>query len=244
MRRYSFQCVAVLFIGVFGAGPLGCAHDPVVPYELTGIWHAVQSGDTAESVSSRYGADPKTVAEVNDLAGIGTPVDRDEIFVPKKTGSAPGDGTSPSRLQVVSPKVQASSPERRGQCDATARSCLEWPVQGKIASGFGSRQSGHHDGIDILAKRGTPIRSAEDGIVLYSGSEIKGYGNLVIIRHEDSVLTVYAHNEENTVSEGDAVKRGDIVAKVGASGSVKDDLLHFEVRVGEQPTDPMMYLQP
>jgi murein DD-endopeptidase MepM/ murein hydrolase activator NlpD len=112
-----------------------------------------------------------------------------------------------------------------------------------VISNFGPRSNGHHDGIDITAKRGTPVKAVLDGTVLYCGSEIKGYGNMIIIRHKNDILTVYAHNDKNLVKEGSRVTRGQVVARVGNSGNSKELQLHFEVRENEMPMNPLLYLQ-
>jgi murein DD-endopeptidase MepM/ murein hydrolase activator NlpD len=129
-----------------------------------------------------------------------------------------------------------------GACTAGADECLSWPLDGEVSSGFGSRDGKQHDGIDIVAAKGAPVRAAAAGKVLYSGDEIKGYGNLVIIRHQGGIITVYAHADENLVAEGDDVERGQVVARVGRTGSATTDHLHFEVRVDERPRDPLQYL--
>jgi murein DD-endopeptidase MepM/ murein hydrolase activator NlpD len=198
----------------------------------------VQSGDTAASVSNRYAADSEVLIELNDLPQSGSLAGRDEIFVSKEGGKPPGTGASPSAGQVLA----VSAPKAR--CGVGGRPCLEWPVKGRVSSGFGARSNGHHDGIDIPAARGASVAAAEKGKVLYSGDDIKGYGNLIIMRHDNSIITVYAHNEENLVKEGDTVKRGQSIAKVGDTGSANGVHLHFEVRVDEQPKDPLLYLPP
>src|SRR5439155_10667067 len=103
---------------------------------------------------------------------------------------------------------------------------LAWPAPGVLISGFGERERDRHDGIDLACPEGTPIRAAEDGIVLFSGEQ-RGYGNLVLIGHDRDVVTVYAHNERNLVSEGDKVSRGEQIARVGHTGNATGPHLHF-----------------
>jgi murein DD-endopeptidase MepM/ murein hydrolase activator NlpD len=118
-----------------------------------------------------------------------------------------------------------------------------WPVQGRIISGFGSKPGGLvNDGINIAAPAGTPIRASQDGTVAYAGNELRGYGNLLLVRHENGWMTAYAHAGELLVTRGDRVKRGQTIARVGASGSVGEPQLHFEIRQGTRSVDPTRYL--
>ena len=118
-----------------------------------------------------------------------------------------------------------------------------WPVQGKVIGNFGTTASGtHNDGINIAAPKGTPVRAADAGVVAYAGNELRGYGNLVLIKHAGGWMTAYAHNEVLLVKRGDVVKRGQEIAKVGATGIVSQPQLHFEVRRGTQVLDPSQYL--
>ena len=120
---------------------------------------------------------------------------------------------------------------------------LGWPVRGRVIAGFGPRSGdGQNDGINLAVPEGTPIRAAEDGTVAYSGNELKGYGNLVLVRHSNGYVTAYAHASELNVKRGENVKRGQIIGKSGASGNVSSPQLHFEVRKGATPVDPMQHL--
>jgi murein DD-endopeptidase MepM/ murein hydrolase activator NlpD len=98
-----------------------------------------------------------------------------------------------------------------------------------------------HDGIDIAAPEGTPIRAIEDGEVIYS-DQLRGYGNMVILRHANGIISVYAHNESNLVREGQSVARGEVVARVGSTGRVSGPHLHFEIRKNNAAQDPLRYL--
>ena len=114
-----------------------------------------------------------------------------------------------------------------------------WPVRGKVLSGFGPMEGGlHNDGINIAAPAGTPVKSAENGVVAYVGNELRGFGNLLLIKHADGWVTAYAHTQEVLVSHGQKIKRGQIVARVGATGSVSQPQLHFEVRKRSKAKDP------
>lgn len=120
---------------------------------------------------------------------------------------------------------------------------LSWPVRGVLYARFGKRAESVHDGIDIAAPEATPIRAAAAGTVLFSAPQ-PGYGNLVIIQHEGGLLTLYAHNRENLVKEGDRVRLGQVIARMGISSPTSGPYLHFEVRVGSVPKNPLDYLPP
>jgi murein DD-endopeptidase MepM/ murein hydrolase activator NlpD len=116
---------------------------------------------------------------------------------------------------------------------------FRWPVRGRVIQAF---KSGANDGINIAVPEGTSVKAAENGTVVYAGSELKGYGNLVLIRHPNGFTTAYANNGEISVKRGDQVKRGQIIAKSGQSGNVASPQLHFELRKGSTPIDPSNYL--
>jgi murein DD-endopeptidase MepM/ murein hydrolase activator NlpD len=117
-----------------------------------------------------------------------------------------------------------------------------WPVQGTMTAQFGMDGKRSHDGIDISAPVGTPIRAADSGKVVYSDNRMSGYGNLIIIEHRDNFFTIYAHNKENLVQEEVVVKQGDIIARVGKTGNATGPHLHFEIRKGSRPLNPVQFL--
>ncbi len=126
---------------------------------------------------------------------------------------------------------------------AMAGGTFRWPVRGRVISAFGDKgNGGKNDGINISVPAGTAVRAAEDGTVAYAGNELKGYGNLVLIRHKGDWVTAYAHNSEIMVQRGDTVNRGQVIAKAGQSGSVNAPQVHFEVRRNSTPVDPLKYL--
>ncbi|HVO02455.1 MAG TPA: peptidoglycan DD-metalloendopeptidase family protein [Candidatus Cybelea sp.] len=118
-----------------------------------------------------------------------------------------------------------------------------WPVQGKVIGTFGQTKDGlKNDGINIAAPAGAPVVAAADGVVAYAGNELRGFGNMILIRHDGGFVTAYAHNDSLLVKKGDQVKRGETIARVGSTGAVFGPQLHFEIRKGTQPVDPMTYL--
>jgi murein DD-endopeptidase MepM/ murein hydrolase activator NlpD len=121
---------------------------------------------------------------------------------------------------------------------------FRWPVRGRIITGFGASATGEkNDGINLAVPEGTSIKAAEAGTVIYAGNELEGYGNLVLVRHSDGWVSAYAHNSKILVKRGDTVRRGQIISQAGSSGSVNAPQLHFELRRGSKPVNPLDYLQ-
>jgi murein DD-endopeptidase MepM/ murein hydrolase activator NlpD len=150
----------------------------------------------------------------------------------------------------------AASPETTGQDaprvakvdqlpspDPMAGNSFRWPVKGRVISGFGTRpDGGHNDGIDVAVPQGTSVKAAENGVVAYAGNELKGYGNLVLVRHANNWVSAYANNATLLVKRGDKVRRGQIIAKAGATGAVSAPQVHFELRKGSRPVDPTKHM--
>lgn len=137
------------------------------------------------------------------------------------------------------PAPSAAAPLASGQIDK-----LRWPVRGKVISGFGQKLNGQpNDGVNIAVPPGTDVLAAEAGVVAYAGSELKGYGNLVLVRHDNGWVTAYAHNDTILVQRGDRVKRGQPLAKAGKTGSVDSPQVHFELRQGSKPIDPTPHME-
>lgn len=148
---------------------------------------------------------------------------------------------------VIEPKAQTIAAVKPSETPEEARVAdgvqFRWPVRGRVISGFGPKPGGQqNEGINVSVPEGTSVKAAEDGVVAYAGSELKGYGNLVLIKHSDGWVTAYAHNSELDVKKGDTVKRGQVIAKAGQTGSVTSPQVHFEIRKGSQPVDPSSHL--
>ena len=153
-----------------------------------------------------------------------------------------------SKVAAIAPETSTKSDEPAANEPASGSVAeagkLRWPVKGRIITAFGQRTDGtHNDGINISVPMGTEIHAAESGSVAYAGSELKGYGNLVLIRHDNGWVTAYAHAEELLVKRGDKVSRGQVIAKAGKTGQVDQPQLHFEVRQGQKPVDPTPYME-
>lgn len=174
---------------------------------------------------------------------------------------APTDATAPPNVRVIStagapaapevPTLAAPAPEpiKVAAVDTTADppsangTSFRWPVRGRIISDFGTKPSGEkNDGINLAVPEGTAVKAAEAGTVIYAGNELAGYGNLVLVRHADGWVSAYAHNSTITVNRGDTVQRGQTVAQAGMTGSVTSPQVHFELRKGAKPVNPMDYL--
>ncbi len=154
---------------------------------------------------------------------------------PRQVAEAPR-ATDPVTTQSIAP-----TPAKAAQPDADKPE-FRWPARGRIISGFGAK-GGNGDGIAIAVPEGTPVKAAESGTVAYAGEELKGYGKLVLVRHDNGYVTAYAHNGELNVKRGDKVARGQTIAKSGATGNVTSPQLHFELRKGSTPVDPTKYLE-
>jgi murein DD-endopeptidase MepM/ murein hydrolase activator NlpD len=169
-----------------------------------------------------------------------------EITPPVKPAQTPkvAQVEPPQSARVVTPAADPA-PEAAPTGSAAAGNAVSfrWPVRGRVIAGFGPKANGQqNDGINVSVPEGTPIKAAEDGTVAYAGSELKGYGNLVLVRHANGFVTAYAHASELNVKKGDSVKRGQVIGKAGATGNVTSPQLHFEVRRGATPVDPAQYL--
>jgi murein DD-endopeptidase MepM/ murein hydrolase activator NlpD len=171
----------------------------------------------------------------------GAPSESAEADTPEGT-TEHGVRKAAAKTDISSKTVVKTKNLKTKNCTVTQNPCLSWPVVGKIGTLYSGRESKPHDGIDILAEKGTLIHAAQEGDVIYSGAKIKGYGNLVILRHPGGMITVYAHNDKNLVTEGAHVNKDAVIAEVGRSGNASFSHLHFEVRVSEIPRNPMEYL--
>jgi murein DD-endopeptidase MepM/ murein hydrolase activator NlpD len=163
------------------------------------------------------------------------------------TAPAPSISTSRPPIPSAPPVTPASLAPQAALDDADPPSAngtaFRWPVRGRIISGFGSKPNGQkNDGINLSVPEGTSVKAAEAGTVIYAGNELEGYGNLILVRHADGWVSAYAHNKDLLVKRGDTVRRGQTIAHAGMSGSVSAPQVHFELRQGARPVNPLDYL--
>ena len=215
---------------------LGCVpQQPSRPLARRGeaIYHVVKPGENLFRIGKAYDISHEELARANDIRDAAQIRVGQRILIPGVNRPLP--------VEIITPAEPASLGRSAPQSVETAGEPILWPVQGTIHSGFGPRGASVHDGIDIAAPVGTPIYSVERGEVIYS-DQLRGYGNMVIIRHAGSLVSVYAHNQVNLVREGNLVERGEVIAKVGSTGKVTGPHLHFEIRKNNTAQDPLRYL--
>jgi murein DD-endopeptidase MepM/ murein hydrolase activator NlpD len=245
---------------------------PVVMATTASSVHVVNPGDTLMSIARRNHVSVAELARANNLDAsaklrLGT---RLTVPAAKTAGAAPlapapVAATQPAvaavpapttRVAAVGPQqsarlAQASPTAEENAAEAPAKAgdatgalpTFRWPVRGKVITSYGAKTNGKsNDGINLAVPEGTPVKAAEDGVVAYAGNELKGYGNLVLVRHSNGYVTAYAHASEVLVKRGDPIKRGQVIAKSGQSGEVGSPQLHFEIRKGSTPVDPLQFL--
>ncbi|MGV1013928.1 MAG: peptidoglycan DD-metalloendopeptidase family protein [Methyloceanibacter sp.] len=227
----------------------------VAPGENT---YKVEPGDTMNSISQKLGVSPKALVDRNNIRPHQLQIGQ-MLVVPTadgasagqespsvrtvKTTTIPAPGDAPSSASASGEQSQLARVDQLPSPDPMSGNSFRWPVKGRITAGFGPRPDGsHNDGINVQVPQGTSVKAAENGVVAYSGNELKGYGNLVLIRHANNWVSAYAHNQELLVKRGDKVRRGEIIAKAGATGSVSQPQVHFELRKGSRPVDPTKYM--
>ncbi|MEA2905012.1 MAG: hypothetical protein QOI12_2399 [Alphaproteobacteria bacterium] len=228
--------------------------------------HVVAAGDTLTRISKLYNKPLAEIVKANNMAPGAKLNIGDRIVIPgvRTTSAAGKDAAKLAQSKPLAAPKGAAAPTAPAAGDepaqnatlakpsadpaptaATTKAAVEAtpsfrrPVNGRIIAGFGPKTNGQqNDGINFAVPEGTPVKAAEDGVVAYAGSELKGYGNLVLVRHSNGYVTAYAHAKELMVKRGDTIKRGQVIAKSGQTGNVDAPQLHFEVRKGPAPLDP------
>jgi murein DD-endopeptidase MepM/ murein hydrolase activator NlpD len=227
--------------------------------------HTLSQGESLYAVARQYGV---PLAELQRVNGITEPTRvraGTVLFVPGNAEPAPAVA---ERIPAATPRASLGAPGTAGQprmlntpgektaslgdrsSDASAPTAeaatgrFRWPARGRVIAAFGKRPDGtHNDGVNIAVPQGTEIHAAESGRVAYAGNELKGYGNLVLIRHDNGWVSAYAHADQVLVKRDDVVRRGQVIAKAGKTGTVDQPQLHFELRQGSKPVDPMLHLE-
>ena len=217
--------------------------------------YRVRSGDTLYSVATRHGMTVSSLAKINNIKAPYT-IHRGQVLKisswveeEQKVASTTIKAKTATTGSVAIDK-QAEINQRKNVKNPTAFNGkanvpkaqmgkkFAWPVSGKVVSPFGNG----NDGINIAGKAGTPIKTADGGTVAYAGNELKGYGNLILVKHKDNWITAYAHNRKLVVKKGDTVKKGQKIAEMGDTGGVKTPQLHFEIRYKAKVVNPTQYL--
>lgn len=221
--------------------------------------HKVRSGEDLSDIADAYGVREVDIIKQNGLKPPYNLKAGQTLQIPGRAkAEAPREGEYVKAGDVAVPqpkptiKTPAAAPPAKAAAAPAAKPTetassegprFDWPVSGKVVSGFGEGGDGlYNEGINIAAAAGTPVRAAASGTVRYAGNELRGYGNLVLIEHAGGYVTAYAHNQVLTVKRGDKIERGDVIARVGQTGNVKSPQLHFEVRKGTKSIDPSKML--
>jgi len=231
--------------------------------------HVVSAGQTLTSIARHYGKSRVEIAKANRIDAYAVVRVGQRLIIPgvrpTETGTTGHDLAARPAPAQEKPQAVASTQTTSHQSGATARvvtaatdataedatatdetgkaPSFRWPVRGRVIAGYGAKVNGApNDGINLAVPEGTSVKAAEDGVVAYAGNELKGYGNLVLVRHSNGFVTAYAHASDVLVKRGDQVKRGQILARAGQTGDVTSPQLHFEIRKGSTPIDPTEYL--
>lgn len=251
MAGYNKKLIFLGLMLLFGSG---C----VTVYTARGAYHKVRPNESLETIAKRYRSTIQELAEYNNIDNTSEIKVGRSIYIPRvkvsggffpllpdkkevarrRTKARPKRGEKPAPSHEEKSEEEIASQENRIYTD---HGRFAWPIVGNLSSLFGIRRGRKHDGIDIRSPKGTPVHASAGGEVVFA-SRMKGYGNLVLIRHEDRFFTVYAHNSANLVKKGKKVKKGDVIAKVGRTGKATGPHLHFEVRDGRRARNPLFFL--
>ena len=213
-------------------------------------FHIVEKGDTVYNISKRYDVDMRSLSKLNNIAAPYALRIGQRLVIP---GSVVSSSTTPTTARKAATASKTSSWKASSAKKKTTRtttttvkkrtSKFAWPVQGKVVSNFGPIAKGrNNDGINIKAPLGTPVKAADAGTVAYAGNELRGFGNLILIKHSGGWMTAYAHNDRILVRKGQKVKKGEKISTVGSTGGVSTPQLHFEIRAGKKAVNPKAYL--
>jgi LysM repeat protein len=215
------------------------------------VVHVVKRGDTLQKISRLYRKPVTDIAKANDIQLTTQLKIGDRLLIPSVPVNDQS-GTFPAKIPNHSANVEPAGETAQAEAKdgvkapekAAAMPMFRWPVRGRVIASFGSSLNGErNDGINLAVPEGTPVKAAEDGVVSYAGNGLASNGNLVLIHHSNGYSTVYAHAKELLVKRGDQIKRGQVIAQSGQTGNVNTPQLHFEVRRGATPLDPVRFLK-
>lgn len=245
---YGFSLVKILTALFLVSGCTGVRHLAPVdtlqqPPSLKISTHIVAKGETLYSIAWRYTLDVNELARANGLLepykilpGQKLSIDLNQPRYSTRQSSTTGQPSVTTRSKIE----PNSAPSKVRYASQNGALRWRWPVNGALLAEFGG-DNGLNKGIDIGAKKGQPVLAAESGTVVYAGTGLRGYGKLLIIKHNDYFLSAYAHNDRLLAAEGESVKAGQKIAEIGSSGT-DSNKLHFEIRLNGKPVDPLQYL--
>lgn len=215
-----------------------------IPNGQAAVAEAADAGSAPDPAAKTDPATARTVASASAAAGSSPSGVRVLNGESNRQAALGGQPSMTDASPATQPAAEPAAPARQAAPASNASAKLRWPVKGRVVQGFGARADGtHNDGIDIAVPAGSDVLAAESGVVAYAGNEVKTYGNLVLVRHDNGLVTAYAYNDKLLVQRGERVKRGQPIAKAGRTGLADQPQLHFEVRVGSKPVDPIGYLE-
>jgi len=226
------------FSQIFQGGP--APH----PVSSKGTYYVVQEGDTLDSIAEQYDVPSQTLAELNDIRDETSLEPGRRLFIPRKKSIARKDERVDKRVAPVETETTATTTKTSASTEQDIRfetSRFIWPVNGIVTSPFGVRHGRQHDGIDIAAPRGSVVKAAAKGKVVYAG-RLAGYGNLIIVKHLDNFFTAYAHLSKYEVSKGERVDQGKVIGLVGMTGKSTGPHCHFEIRQKTEARNPLFFL--
>jgi murein DD-endopeptidase MepM/ murein hydrolase activator NlpD len=246
--------------------PRNVAAQPAAPAPSGPSEHVIASGETLTSIAHKHRIPLRVLTAANNITPetplkVGTKLTIPAKSAPPVARATPAGATPTKPVQLAqakptgptlasakpsqpSPSVNvATEAEDAAPAGTAGMPAFRWPLRGRVVTNFGAKTAGgSSDGIDLAVPEGTAIRAADDGVVAYAGNELKGYGNLVLVRHANGFVTAYANASEISVKRNDQVHRGQVIAKSGQTGTAPTPQLHFEIRKNSAPVDPMQYL--
>jgi len=223
----------------------------LAPHRLpqgVGVYHVLQPGQTLYGIAQTYRIEVQKLIRVNKIGDVSNVRVGTRLWIPGayRVRNVPlrvaPKHTAQKKKSVAKPRAKKTPQKTQTKKTTAVKNYIQWPVKGTLTSTFGKRGGRKHDGIDIGASKGTPIYAAAAGQVVFSDWGPTGYGLMVIIKHKHHLTTVYAHNSKNWVRKNAWVKQGQKVASVGRTGRATGPHLHFEVRNGTLPRNPLKYL--